>query len=417
MDKRFREMAEYAYSSVPLYMRREKTLEKDTAWSEIPILTKEEILKDPDSFYSCRFLNLDKKREVMQGRTSGSTGKCLELYWHKGDYKNSLLPVWIYRKKYYGIRPEDRMCYFYTTSNTGYGKRIEYEEEELGNAKGFSKNNLNEECLQEIYRRIIDYKPVWMFLQPSMAVVLCDAAQKTGMIIPGLKYIEFSGELLTREVRDRTEKVFGCMTANHYGCNEMNTIAFECPYGNMHIAENNVYVEIINDGKVQGQSGTDSDRGTTKEGKIVLTSAANRVMPFIRYDIGDWGRIKKAGCRCGCKSDVLEITRGRVHDYIKCVDGTKINAYIFVHAVEAVNRDYNGCIRQFQVVQKDYGRFFVKLAVDEEIYEVGVSQDMLEKEFANNIIHEGMRNVTYEFEFHQQLFPESGKFLWFSREF
>lgn len=421
MDKRFREMAEHAYTTVPLYMRRDKGLEENTQWEEIPILTKEEILEDTDSFYSCSFMSLDREKQITQGRTSGSTGKCLQLYWYPRDYKASLLPVWFYRNVYYGIKPDDRMCYFYTTSNTGYDRKIEYEEEIMGNAKGFSKNNLSEERLSEIFGRMIEYKPKWLFLQPSMAIVLCDMAQKTGMRIPTLKYIELTGELLTQEVKKRIEGVFGCSTANHYGCNEMNTIAFECPYGNMHVAERNVYAEIVSEDLKEvysRQAGLEEKEFISKEGRIIITSSVNHIMPFIRYDTGDYGRIIKGRkCRCGCSSDILEITKGRVHDYIKKEDGTKINAYIFVHAIEAMNRDYNNCIRQFSIVQKDYETLTVKLVVDEEVYDLGVSEEMLKEKFVHHIINKEMENMKYEFEFPKQLFNEKGKFLWFSRAF
>lgn len=219
------EIVNYAYSSVPLYMRRENIPTDNMEWENIPILKKEEILKNPNSFFSSQFLSPDKESEIIKDRTSGTTGTYMELYWNKDDVKKSLLTVWIYRKKYYGISPKDKMCYFYTTSNIGYQNGIEYREEVVENMKGFSKNDLNPERLLQIYNQIIEYDPVWMFLQPSMAILLCDAAEKSGREIPSLKYVEFTGEMLTIEVKHRVEAVFRCKTANHYGCNEVHTIS------------------------------------------------------------------------------------------------------------------------------------------------------------------------------------------------
>ena len=74
--------------------------------------------------------------------TSGSTGKCLEFYWHKDDYARSLLPVWILRRKFYGISTNDKMCYFYTTPN-GYNEINESGlRERRRYTLGFSKSDL-----------------------------------------------------------------------------------------------------------------------------------------------------------------------------------------------------------------------------------------------------------------------------------
>lgn len=408
-DKRFEIMADYAYSRVPLYMKRLVKYTSGMPWENIPVLTKDEIQSDSESFFSSEYLVGGNREDILHGRTSGSTGRYMDLYCHRNDNTKSLLTVWLYRKKYYGITPADKMCYFFTSSNIGYRDGIEYESEATGNIKGFSKNNLTHDRMIEIYREIEEFDPVWMFIQPSMAVLLCDAAKETGIKLENLRYIEFTGEMLTDSVRKRTEETFDCRCANHYGCNEVNTIAFECPYGNMHIASNMVYVETLDD--------SDCRTMYSEEGRIIVTSVANRVMPYIRYDIGDRGVLRDdIKCRCGCQSPVLELTGGRVHEYIETADGQKINAYIFVHAVEMINRELEGCVRQFSIVQADYDRFDVKMAVDDEIYEMGVDEEAIEERFMRNVIHPGMENAEYRFEFCNQIFQEEGrKVLWFRK--
>ena len=92
-------------------------------------------------------------------------------------------------------------------------------------------------------------------------------------IPPELKYIEFSGELLTDEVREMTKTIFNCNIANQYGANEVNSIAYECPYGNLHVMKSNVYVEIADE--------YDNAIKDECEGRVLLTSLTNSVMPFI----------------------------------------------------------------------------------------------------------------------------------------
>ncbi len=88
--------------------------------------------------------------------------------------------------------------------------------------------------------------------------------------------------------------------ASYYGANEFHSIAYECPYGNMHLMSGNVYVEVLNDNKecVAGE-----------EGEVYVTSLTNSVMPLIRYQIGDRGKIEAGKkCMCGNHSPVIVVS-------------------------------------------------------------------------------------------------------------
>ena len=40
---------------------------------------------------------------------------------------------------------------------------------------------------------------------------------------------------------------------NQYGCYEANSIAYECPCGNLHWMEENIYVEVLDDEGGEGR--------------------------------------------------------------------------------------------------------------------------------------------------------------------
>lgn len=68
----------------------------------------------------------------------------------------------------------------------------------------FSKSNLNEQKLLDIYKAIFDYKPVWLLLQPCIAELLCWVKEKNNLLtIDSVKYIECTGEMLSDELRMR----------------------------------------------------------------------------------------------------------------------------------------------------------------------------------------------------------------------
>ena len=101
------------------------------------------------------------------------------------------------------------------------------------------------------------------------------------------------------------EAFFNCKVASQYGCYEVNSIAYECPFHKLHVMTENVYVEIVEDNQ------------------ICITSKHNRVMPFVRYKVGDRGRLcTDKNCSCGSQEPILELEMARDNDLIQKADGS-----------------------------------------------------------------------------------------------
>ncbi len=415
--KKLDRIIRYAYSHVPFYIKlldRYKENGDDCEigddiidYAKIPMIGKDDIINS-EGILSSEYAH-NREQDIIYSRTSGSTGKRIEIAWDKYDDNKSMLPLWIARYKYYGIHTSDKCCYFFTTGNMEATFRNEQQYETSKNTLGFSKKNLTDERLIEIYEQMQLFKPVWLNIQPSIALLLCKNIKRYGLKrIESLKYIELTGEMLLPDMVKEIKQVFGCMVANQYGCNEANSIAYECPCGKMHIMENNVYVQVVNENGWEVVDG--------EEGEIVITTLENHAMPFIRYKIGDMGYVKHdVNCRCGNKSPILTLTTGRVNDYIETKSGRKINSYIFVNAVDIVNAKYYGIILQFQVVQKEYDYFCVKFVLKEEIIDNGIHESMVEDLFLSSIGEEALFETEFDFEYYDELLPDddSGKLRYF----
>lgn len=413
MDNKLKSIVKLAYTEVPLYIKSvcncgrsiDDILENDE-FEAIPFIDKSEIIQNGDNMISARYVTRYLSKELMIERTSGSSGKYMEIYWDKSDFTKSMMQLWLLRKKYYGISPSDKMCYFFTV----YREMVEDEQDEHleNNVWGFSKINLSTSRIIEIYKKMCEFKPKWLLLQPSIAVLLCQCIKNYSLEkLDSVEYIEFSSEILTDEVRKMTKETFNCQIADQYGANELNSIAYECPCGNMHIMDFNVYVEVIDDaGKnVQNQSG-----------EICVTTLNNHAMPLIRYKIGDIGMITDTECTCGNKAPVMSLMSGRKNDFILCEDGTQITAYSFVRVIDRVNLRTSGAIKQFRIIQKGINRFKVTFVVD---FDEMVDTYELEELFIDSISEDRLCDAVYEFEYEGELFPEdkTGKFRYFRREF
>ena len=221
-------IAKYAYTSSVFYrdLIGYKEIEDDSfAFEELPYISKEMFVESRLPIEPMSYLLENSEENVITMSTSGSTGKYLQIKWNKDDYIRSMLPLWIMRKRYYGIKPDDKMCYFYTIHKTG---KEEVKEVQKNNTYGFSKTDLTDERLLEIYKKIENYKPKWMLLQPSTAMMLVDTAEKHGLSqLDSVEYIELSGEMLSEKLKCRLNKFFKCSIANQYGSYEFNSIAYE----------------------------------------------------------------------------------------------------------------------------------------------------------------------------------------------
>lgn len=359
IEEKLYDMVRHAYTTVPLYIKiaEENRMNKDVfEFEELPVMSKSYFINSGVSTLSSEYIIKYMNKQLLWERTSGSTGKFCEVCWDLVEAKKSLFSLWCYRKKYYHILPTDRLCYFFVSDTL---HRTKYETDYI---LAFSRSCIYDGTLEAVYQSIVEFNPVWMILQPSIAFLLSDLVRQRDFTIPtNLRYIEFTGEFLDEKTRKIVEETFGCVTANQYGTKEVNSIAYECPKGNMHCMSDNVYVEV------EGSAG--------ESGSICVTSLQNRAMPYIRFNTGDRGRIvSNVKCGCGNCNSILQLEAGRSDDWIKKEDGSLIHAYAVIQLIHAINYEIDGEILQFQIIQKKLQEFMVKLVIDSLEYRFEIAE-------------------------------------------
>lgn len=395
MEKRA--LLKYAYDSTAFYKEKYAGINLDGDWGEIPVVTKGEIAHGGLSVISSKYYSRLGGPGMVSDYTSGSTGECLEVHTTEAEQRKALLSLWLFRKKHYGMDARSRLCYFYTFRDSGGDGFYEYRK----NGLGFSKEWLREEHLEEICDRMYDFEPRWLLLQPGVAMVLARYFFENGLEpIPTVGYIELTGEMFTEEQRRFISKAFGAPVASQYGCNEVGTIAYECPFGHLHVMEHNVYAEIVRDGRVAGEG---------EYGNVLVTAKNQLVMPFIRYDTGDVGRICRVACQCGRSGPVLELSGARKNDLVTLKSGEMVSANLFCRVFQAIAWRIEGRIFQYRVEQLGIDEFVVSIATDEREEEV-------ETLFLDLIGETDLKGGAFRFVFAKYLLPEqrTGKFQFFT---
>lgn len=191
------------------------------------------------------------------------------------------------------------------------------------------------------------YRPSHMLVYPSSAAVLAAAILDQGLHPPPLKVIFSNAETLLDSQRSLIEQAFRCQVRNTYGVAEYVAGASECTHGNMHLWPEIGEVEVLLDGEPSV-----APRGEV--GRLVVTGFLNADMPFIRYEVGDRGRLSKgeSNCSCGRTLPMLETLEGRVNDLLVTPDGTRV---FWLNPVF-----YGLPVREAQIIQEELTKVCVK---------------------------------------------------------
>lgn len=192
----------------------------------------------------------------------------------------------------------------------------------------------NYHSFNKIFNYMMEKKPEWIF---STTLILNQFVnfliyQNYEVSSLKIKFIETTSQKLYKEDKEKIYNLFKCNFSNNYGCREVWNIAYSCPCGRMHINSSNLFVDLIDDnGNIISEQG--------REGNIILTSLSNYITPFVKYLIGDRGKIYYINCECGLKTPIIELCDGRE---IEKICGTEFyGSVIFRKVLRTLNFHHN----------------------------------------------------------------------------
>jgi phenylacetate-CoA ligase len=301
----------------------------DQCFSRMPILEKSDIRNNYKSYIS------DSQQEHFNEKTSGSTGIPLICPKTRSERLTAGLNAWNKRREW---DPQVNIDNFLPLHDPNTYKL-------LGNFFDYNPENM-----KNCFGRLQEISPRWLSGPASAIERYCRLIQSGHIKYEkkSIRFIELAGEYVDVEQRQFIESVLECKTINHYGTIETWCIAYECCKGHLHVNENMFFVELAKTAeKFDGQDET---------GEIVVTSFYNRLMPIVRYNLKDIGRVSYLSCECGKTSQVIELMGGRSGDVIA---GEKqiLGEVFFKRGIyKLINRGYD-CIDGFRVEQVELKKF------------------------------------------------------------
>jgi phenylacetate-CoA ligase len=324
---------QHACNNTPHYREKYARLINNNAQeliaNSLPILHKDEVVRHKNEMLS----RDTDKRTLSIGHTGGSTGKPLAFYYDQ--HKHELMRAGMCRSYMWsGWRPGQKILNFWGArqdirlSSSLSQKYQDY----IAAEKTIAAYEYSEAQLDAWAQAIRCWQPVLLQGYASILAELAKYIIAGNIRMPNtILGIYSTAEMLYDWQRKLMEQAFGCKVFNQYGSREIPNIACECRHGNQHIFTDMVYLESQ---KINGEE------------RLIITSLTNRVMPFIRYDIGDSGKLKDGDCACGSSFPMLDMGLCRSNDLIRSSSGKSIHPSYF-------NRLLYGQtdIRQYQYIQ------------------------------------------------------------------
>lgn len=316
----------------------------------LPILKKDDVIRRMDDLLA----DTADRSQVKIGHTGGSTGKPLAFYYD--DAKHELMRAGMMRSyRLTGWRPGQKILNFWgarqdVVPGGVFGAQLG---DVIAAEHTIAAYEYTEAQLVDWARFIRTYRPV---LLQGYASVLAEVARvviDNRMPMPQtLLGVVSTAEVLTDEQRQTMQQAFGCKVFNQYGSREIPNIACECRLGKLHVFTDMVMLESVPQQSESGESGN----------RLLVTSLTNRLMPMIRYDIGDAGRLLDGECACGLPFPLMEMDLCRQNDLIRTRSGKTIHPSWF-------NRQLYGLtqIRQYQWVQYNLDRIGLNLVSDQAL--------------------------------------------------
>jgi phenylacetate-CoA ligase len=339
-----REILAHAYLTVPYYREvfdknkiRIEDIHTEQDFRSIPLLTKTDVREQEERLISEEY----QKAELIRAKTGGSTGEALFLWfdrdcgllrsaaalrsdrwtgWDLGVWKGLLwgnpLQLDSVKKKIknYVI---DRVCYLDTVA-------------------------MNVESMKIFSERLKRSNIGYLFGHAHSIYVFARFCEENTISLK-LKGIISTSMTLMNSERDVIEEVFQCNVQDRYGCEEVSLIASECEeHCGLHVNMDHLFVEVLKKDHSPAQPG--------EEGSIIVTDLINRGMPFLRYEVGDYGILSERVCRCGRGFPLIEKVVGRIADFLLKRDGTMVAG---ISLIERTLTRISG-INQMQIIQNEF---------------------------------------------------------------
>ena len=367
-QERLHELVLYAKEHSPYFKEAYKNIDENFSLEDLPITTKSGLMECYDHWVTDPEVTEKGVREYLAdvnnvsenylGRytalsTSGTTGTPMPMV--RDGYHNAIHGRLMQQRLLKGIDPQKtspataKVASIIATDGfvSSYSSALRVKRQLGDKTDNFLILSIMTP-LPELIERLNGFCPVMLTGYPSILAIL--AKEKLdGRLTIAPTLIASSAEKMAREVYELLRKAFDCPVLDNYCSTEGGEIAMSCREGHLHLNEDWILLEPVDDNLKPVPPGQWSTG-------VLMTDLTNYVQPIIRYHVSDCVKIDDKPCICGSNLPVLEIS-GRMGDTL-CLNGIAVAfPVVYFMLVDVPN------LMSWQIIQT--GERFVELRFHE----------------------------------------------------
>ncbi len=293
---------------------------------DVPITKKATVQNAPHLFRST--FDPPQAGRVIEKATSGSTGEPMRVFKSESHFAiNAAENVRLF-KDWKLADHKVRVAYKIPDDNHPMGTI-----ESVPLPNNAVSHNIYTRSADQISALIEKTRPTFVSARPSMLAAILDREFDFGF----LNLLQSNAEAVPDELFAKAKALPQCRIVDAYGAVETGLIAVNCAKcGFYHIADRNVFVEVLRD--------DDEPAAEGELGRVVVTVFNNPSMPLLRYDLGDMVKFTTSSpCQPGRMSFVRVFGRERM--MFKLPSGERVMAVLDPASLHAMG------IKRFKLVQ------------------------------------------------------------------
>jgi len=345
---------------------------QDLAWEQLPILQKSDYQVPLSERFSIGY----SEKNCYLNKTSGSSGDPMVFAKDKGCH--ALIWANIMRKfAWHGINfNRSYQARFYGMPMAFWPQKLLRIKDFLSNRYRMNIFDLSDQGLDKMINQFASKRFDYINGYTSAIVLLAKQLESKNRVLktlcPSLKVCIVTSEMLFEADKTLLEKALGVPVINEYGASEVDLIAFQNTKGEWVVNAETCLVEIVDE--------QDRVLPYGQEGRIIVTQLYNKAMPFIRYEVGDYGILDPKSTP---QKPILQKLVGRTNDVIQLPSGKRAAGMAFYSITKALFDDQSP-VKEFVIKQTKIDTFEIEYVSDlafteaQELYINQVICDFLE---------------------------------------
>ena len=335
-DIKFRNIIKHAYTHTPFYRAlydQEKieitNIKGVNDAHKLPIITKKMLRKD----FPEKVIAPNEFKRALFDRTSGSTGEPFEFYKDERSTPKRRSSYMLFNT-WMGVGPHEKHLQI---SSPKAHTRYKTLSNQIFRKSHISSLMIKRKNIRNVVSKINNISPTYFEGYSASLYNTAYLMEEQGLELKNNpKAIIATSEDLIESYRKKIQDVFKSPVYNRYGSREFSgAVAQECNlFEGSHINSSFFHIDLVDE---EGTSVAEDERG-----RIIITDLLNRVMPFIRYDLGDSAIRGPEKGECGRTFPIIRNIKGKSNFFLISKNDERtpietIQSYLFQKYAPTVN--------------------------------------------------------------------------------